>query len=85
MPTLEHSSDFALPDAFRDQCPEHQVIALTLPDAAKVAGLSIRTLYALHSDGRLPIRKIGRRSLILRRDLEDLLNAAPVADFGGAA
>lgn len=58
--------------------PEPLAITYTLADAAKVSGLSRRTLYNLHARGELPFVKIGTRTLIRRADLEQLLE-------GGAA
>jgi len=45
-------------------------IALRIPEAAYVAGLSRSTLYALMGEGKLRSVKVGGRRLILRTDLE---------------
>jgi excisionase family DNA binding protein len=48
-------------------------ITLTLKDAAKESGLSVRTLYALIGQGKLRSTTVGRRRLVIARSLEDLL------------
>ena len=45
-------------------------IALRIPEAAYVSGLSRSTLYALMGEGKLRSVKVGGRRLILRTDLE---------------
>lgn len=48
-------------------------IALTIKEACFAASLSRSTIYNLSRAGKLPIRKAGGRSLILREDLLNLL------------
>lgn len=84
MPTVPRAN-IELPDEFAHQCPEHQTIAMQLPDAAKVAGVSVRTLYAINHEGRLPFIKIGRRTLVRRRDLVAYFDSLETVTFGGAA
>jgi excisionase family DNA binding protein len=48
-------------------------IAYSIAEAAEMIGVSRTTLYQLISDGLLPIRKLGKRSLIKREDLETLI------------
>jgi len=50
-------------------------LAVGLADAARVTGLSRRTIELLVHDGRLPSRRLGRRRLILYADLRRLLAA----------
>jgi excisionase family DNA binding protein len=50
------------------------VISYTLPEASRVSGLSIRTLYNAHDRGELPFAKIGRRTLIRHADLAALID-----------
>ena len=45
-------------------------VALRIPEAAHLSGLSRSTLYALISGGKLRSVKAGGRRLILRADLE---------------
>ncbi|MGV3580088.1 helix-turn-helix domain-containing protein [Brevundimonas sp.] len=44
-------------------------IALTINEACEYASLSRSTIYNLAKAGKLPIRKVAGRSLILRQDL----------------
>ena len=53
------------------------VIALTIADAVRVAGTSRTVLYEEMRAGRLPFRKLGRRTLIMRADLEAWLSEMP--------
>jgi len=50
-------------------------LSYTLPEAAKVTGLSLSYLYRLSAEGKLPVSKVGSRALILRSELEDFLRA----------
>ncbi len=50
-------------------------LALRINDAVAISGLSRSTLYKLHADGKLRAVKVGGRRLILRADLEALLQA----------
>jgi excisionase family DNA binding protein len=45
-------------------------IALRIPEAAYISGLSRSTLYALMGEGKIRSVKVGGRRLILRTDLE---------------
>ena len=50
-------------------------LALRINDAVAISGLPRSTLYKLHADGKLRAVKVGGRRLILRADLEALLQA----------
>jgi excisionase family DNA binding protein len=54
----------------------HDRLALSIPDAAKAAGISRSKLYELIEDKELRSLKIGGRRLIMRSDLEAFLEAA---------
>lgn len=54
-------------------------IALTIPDAVAFAGLGRSTIYRLFEQGVLTPRKAGRRTLILREELEDYIRNLPAA------
>lgn len=57
---------------------EHQDIgklAYTIPEIAKLTGLSVSYLYRLSSEGELPVSKIGSRVLILHDELERWLKS----------
>ena len=51
---------------------------LTISEAATYVGIHRTTLYRLARDGKLKIRKIGGRSILLREDLDALIDAAPI-------
>ena len=53
-------------------------LAFSLTDAASAIGVAKSTLHELIATGKLPVRKLGRRSLVLRGDLEDYLQGLPV-------
>jgi excisionase family DNA binding protein len=54
-------------------------LALGIAEAATVAGIGRTTLYAAISGGELQARKVGKRTLILHKDLLDWLNSRPSA------
>jgi excisionase family DNA binding protein len=60
-------------------------LAFSLADAASAIGVGKSTLHELIATGKLPVRKLGRRSLVLREDLEDYLQGLPVHGEQGAA
>ena len=51
-------------------------LALSIPDAARAISISRSRLYELMDEKRLNSVKIGGRRLILKRDLEALLEAS---------
>lgn len=53
--------------------PQERPIAYRVDEAVRISGLSRSTLYALRAEGRLTFKKVAGRSLILRRDLETLI------------
>lgn len=48
-------------------------MAFTIREAGQAIGLCRSSIYNLAKAGKLPIRKVAGRSLILREDLESLL------------
>ena len=56
-------------------------IALTVPDAVKVSGLSRSALYEAFKNG-LPARKAGRRTIIMHADLSAYLASLPTFRAG---
>ena len=59
----------------RTQVAAVSPLAYTVADAVRVSGIGRTTLYSLMGQGRLPIVKIGNRTLIRRIDLENLLSS----------
>ena len=53
-------------------------LAYTIAEAVAVSRISRTAIYRAISDGLLPARKRGSRTLILASDLEALLAALPV-------
>ena len=60
-------------------------LAFSLADAASLIGVGKSTLHELIATGKLPVRKLGRRSLILRDDLEAYLHRLPIRGDKAAA
>jgi excisionase family DNA binding protein len=58
----------------------NEPLALSPAEAARLAGIGRTKLYEAIADGSLPIRKLGHRTLILRRDLEAFLDGLPVPE-----
>ena len=48
---------------------ENGKLAYSIPEIAKLTGLSVSYLYRLSSEGKLPVCKIGTRCLITSDDL----------------
>jgi excisionase family DNA binding protein len=52
-------------------------ITLTIADACELLSLGRTTFYKLIKDHKIPAIKCGRRTLIRRTDIENLLNSLP--------
>jgi excisionase family DNA binding protein len=66
-----------------DQPPEHATddrLTWTVPEAARLLGISKDTAYEAAHRGELPVKVIGRRMLIPRMALLRLLDGAHEAD-----
>ncbi|WP_230281665.1 helix-turn-helix domain-containing protein [Croceicoccus sp. Ery15] len=57
-------------------------IAITIPDAVKVSGMSRTSIYEALKRGDLTARKAGRRTLIGFQDLEAYLASLPTYQAG---
>lgn len=57
--------------------------ALTIKEACFRASLSPSTIYKLSRSGRLPIRKVCGRSLILTDELDEFLKGSPIIQRAG--
>ncbi|PBB91722.1 hypothetical protein CK215_15800 [Mesorhizobium sp. WSM3864] len=53
--------------------PDRRELAYGLAEATEIAGLSRSTLYKLIKEGKLSARKSGKRTLILRAELDRYL------------
>jgi excisionase family DNA binding protein len=49
-------------------------LVLTVPEAAEMLGISRTTGYALFASGELPSVRLGRRIVVPRRALDELLD-----------
>lgn len=56
-----------------------QPLAVSIPKAAALSGVGRTKIYEAVRDGELPVRKAGRRSLILVADIEKWLKGLPVS------
>ncbi|AOO79555.1 helix-turn-helix domain-containing protein [Bosea vaviloviae] len=52
-------------------------LAYRVKDAARLLGMGKSKLFELIADGRLPVRKIGGATVIMRADLIAFLERAP--------
>ena len=52
--------------------------AFTIPDFCRAYGIGRTRTYAEIAAGRLLARKVGRRTLILKRDADAWLNSLPM-------
>lgn len=57
-------------------------IAVTIPDAVKVSGMSRTSIYEALKRGDLSARKAGRRTLISFADLQNYLASLPAYQAG---
>ena len=60
-------------------------ISFTILEAVSYTGLGRTTLYEYMSSGQLPTRKAGRRIILLRKDLDQLIKGLPVSNIAGGA
>ena len=56
----------------------HSNTTLSISEVVRLLGIGRSTLYGIIKDGHLPVRKIGRRSIILREDLDHFITSLPV-------
>lgn len=52
----------------------HQPLAYSISDACRITSIGRTRLYALIAEGRLEVRKIGRRTLIPATSLRALID-----------
>lgn len=56
---------------------KHNPVAVTIPDAVKMFGMSRTSIYEALKRGDITARKAGRRTLIPFADLQAYLNSLP--------
>jgi excisionase family DNA binding protein len=49
----------------------------SIAQAVRFLGIGRSTLYKIIKEGRLPVRKLGRRTLIMRDDLDRFIATLP--------
>ena len=52
-------------------------VSLSIPEAVKASGIGRTTIFDMIKTGRLPAKKLGARTLILRSDLEAFVTSLP--------
>jgi excisionase family DNA binding protein len=67
------------------QIRELQREGLSVSEACEVAGIGRTKIYEAISDGLLVARRYGKRTIILRDDLQQFLKALPVENVERAA
>lgn len=60
-----------------DPLPDEAGLAYTIPEAARASRVGIHFLREQVNAGRLKTRFIGKRRIVLRSDLEELLRSLP--------
>ncbi len=55
------------------------ISALSIAQTTRLLGIGRSTLYCIIKDGRLPVRKLGKRTLIMREDLDQFIAELPRA------
>jgi excisionase family DNA binding protein len=55
-------------------------LVYTVPEACQLGKFGTNTLYNAIKEGRLKVRKLGARTLILRDDFLAFLNSLPVSN-----
>ena len=53
------------------------ISTLSIAQTIRLLGIGRSTLYGLIKEGRLPVRKLGKRTLILRQDLDRFIASLP--------
>jgi excisionase family DNA binding protein len=55
-------------------------LTLTVEETAKLLRISRNSAYTLAREGKLPVLRLGRRLLVSRKGLDELLNASTRTD-----
>lgn len=56
-----------------DNCPHDHILAYSVKDACLVSSLGRTALYALIANGKLEVRRVGRRTLVPAESLRRLI------------
>ena len=60
--------------------PDLQREGLSILEACRIAGIGRTKIYEAITDRRLKARKLGKRTIVLRSDLQEFLAALPVVE-----
>ena len=60
-------------------------LGMSVPDAARDTGLSVRLIWARIAAGEIDARKVGRRTIVLEDSLREFLQRQPRARSGNPA
>ena len=63
-----------------DAISANQKLAYQIPEACDAAVVCRSKLYQLIKSGQLPVRKLGKRTLILASDLKTLVEGLPLGN-----
>jgi excisionase family DNA binding protein len=55
-------------------------LLLTIPECCRLAAIGRAKFYELIANGEIPIRKIGRKTLVAASDLRDWVERLPVVE-----
>lgn len=50
----------------------------SIVETTRILGVGRSTLYAIIKEGRLPVRKLGKRTLVRKEDLDRFIEELPV-------
>lgn len=50
----------------------------SIVETTRILGIGRSTLYAIIKEGRLPVRKLGKRTLVRKEDLDRFIEELPV-------
>ena len=68
--------------SLRPEITPRSRVAYSIAEVMALSGLGRDTLYKAIHAGRLPARKLGRRTVVLASDLQAFLEALPVMGAG---
>lgn len=63
----------------KDREAENEPRALLIPEAARAIGITEKALRQRIWRGEIPIRRLGKRVLILKSELQEFLSSLPTA------
>jgi len=64
-------------DFLNGKSPVAQSLTLTIPEAARLLGISVSKAYEAARLGNLPTLRVGTRVLVSRRRLQELVDGRP--------